>query len=104
MTLSPRKKEQLGVFLGSLPNAAAVKLFGALEADRAKGGKGLPHMALIDDLRAQLLQRGAMPPPRRLDAKRMFSPRSKISSLVCAMEKSAVHGSPGLRWSRSGGS
>lgn len=72
MTLSPRKKEQLTAFLGSLPNAAAVKLFGALEADRIAGGRGLPHNSLLNDLREQLLQRGAIPPPRRIDARRMF--------------------------------
>lgn len=72
MALSPRKKEQLTAFLGSLPGAAALKLFAALEADRASGGRGLPHNMLLDDLRARLLERGAIPPPRRVDARRMF--------------------------------
>lgn len=72
MTLSPRKRQQLTAFLGGLPNAAAVKLFAALEADRASGGEGLPHNALLDDLRRQLLERGAAPPARRKDARRLF--------------------------------
>ncbi len=72
MALSPHKKEQLSAFLGSLPNAAALKLFAALEADRAAGGRGLPHTMLLDDLRGRLLEQGAAPPPRRPDARRMF--------------------------------
>ena len=72
MTLSPRKKEQLTAFLGGLPRAAAVKLFAALEADRAGGGDALPHNDLLDDLRGQLLQNGTALPVRRLDARRLF--------------------------------
>lgn len=72
MTISPRKREQLAAFLGGLPDAAALKLFAALEADRAAGGAGLPHDALLDDLRDRLLERGAMLPRRRADARRVF--------------------------------
>ncbi|MEM9617545.1 MAG: hypothetical protein AAF936_06255 [Pseudomonadota bacterium] len=72
MNLSPRKREQLTAFLGGLATATALKLFAALEADRAGGGKGLPHDELIDDLRDRLLNRGAVLPPRRPDAKRLF--------------------------------
>lgn len=71
MTLSARKRERLGAFLGELPAAAALKLFAALEDDRARGGKGLPHDALLDDLRRQLIERGS-PPMRRPNAKRTF--------------------------------
>jgi hypothetical protein len=71
MTLSPRKRERLGAFLGELPAAAALKLFAALEGDRARGGKGLPHDAILDDLRRQLVERGS-PPMRRPTAKRTF--------------------------------
>lgn len=72
MTISPQKRQKLAAFLGSLPNQTAIKLFGALEADRAGGGEGLPHNALLDDLRAQLLARGEILPTRRLDARRVF--------------------------------
>lgn len=72
MSLSPRKKERLSAFLGELPVAAAVKLFAAVEADMKKGGEGLPHGAILDDLRAALKARGAMPPKRPPDAKRLF--------------------------------
>lgn len=72
MTLTPQKKEQLAAFLASLPSGAALKLFAGLEADRAKGGKDLPHDLLLDDLRAQLLARGETFPQRRYDAKRLF--------------------------------
>lgn len=71
MTISPRKRERLSAFLGELPAAAALKLFVALEDDRAKGGKGLPHDAILDDLRRQLVERGAAP-KRRPNAKRTF--------------------------------
>lgn len=71
MTLSPRKRERLSAFLGELPVAVALKLFSALEADRASGGKGLPHDAILEDLRRRLVSRGA-PPGRRPSAKRTF--------------------------------
>jgi|GEM_PF-1764058 len=78
--MSSDKKEQLSAFLGGLSNAAALKLFAGLEADRAASrGKGaregkpvLPHGMLLADLRAQLLTRGAVLPSRKYDAKRMF--------------------------------
>lgn len=72
MTISAHKKEQLSAFLGGLPNATALKLFAALEADRLAGGEDLPHGALLGDLRAQLLLRGAILPSRKVDAKRLF--------------------------------
>ncbi|WP_411816183.1 hypothetical protein [Hyphococcus sp. DH-69] len=72
MTLSPRKRERLSAFLGELPMAAAVKLFSALEADRAIGGKGLPHNAILDDLRQRLASRNADLPSRPENAKRAF--------------------------------
>ena len=70
--MQPRIKKQLTTFLGELPNAAAVKLFGALEADRARGGDGLPHDVLLDDLRQRLRERGAIFPARKNNAKRVF--------------------------------
>lgn len=72
MTISPRKREQLAAFLGSLPEAAALKLFAALEADRAAGGKELPHSELLAPLRERLLERSAVLPRRRADARRVF--------------------------------
>lgn len=72
MSLSPRKRERLGAFLGELPVAAAVKLFSTIESDRKKGGEGLPHDAILDDLRAALMARGAAPPKRPPTAKRAF--------------------------------
>jgi len=71
MGLSQRKRERLSAFLGELPVAAAVKLFAALEGDRDAGGEGLPHNALLDDLRRKLRERGAAP-VRRPSAKRTF--------------------------------
>ncbi|PQA87255.1 hypothetical protein [Hyphococcus luteus] len=71
MTLSPRKRERLSAFLGELPVAAALKLFSALEADRAAGGKDIPHDAILGDLRRKLIERGS-PPVRRPSAKRTF--------------------------------
>lgn len=72
MKISQRKRDQLSAFLGSLPTASALKLFAALECDRRTGGEGLPHDALLDDLRQRLLQRGAVMPARAMDAKRLF--------------------------------
>ncbi|WDI32142.1 hypothetical protein PUV54_02915 [Hyphococcus flavus] len=72
MSLSPQKKERLSAFLGELPVAAAVKLFAAVEADRAGGGEGLPHDDILNDLRAALKARGGAPPNRPPDAKRTF--------------------------------
>jgi hypothetical protein len=72
MIISPRKREQLATFLASLPEAAARKLFAALEADRAAGRGDLPHADLLDPLRARLLQTAIGLPERRRDAKRVF--------------------------------
>ncbi len=71
MPLSSRKRERLSAFLAELPVAAALKLFTALEADRAAGGKDIPHDAILEDLRRKLVERGA-PPVRRPSAKRTF--------------------------------
>ncbi|MEO1136517.1 MAG: hypothetical protein AAFW68_07905 [Pseudomonadota bacterium] len=71
MSLSPQKRERLSAFLGELPVAVGLKLFAALEADRAAGGKGLPHNEILNGLRRQLVERGA-PPQRRPSAKRTF--------------------------------
>lgn len=72
MSLSSRKRERLSAFLGELPVAAAVKLFSAIESDRKKGGEGLPHDAILEDLRAALIARGAAFPRRAPNAKRTF--------------------------------
>ncbi|MEX6632142.1 hypothetical protein [Hyphococcus lacteus] len=72
MTLSPRKRERLSAFLGELPVAAAVKLFSALEIDRAVGGKGIPHNAVLEDLRQRIASRSASLPARPQNAKRSF--------------------------------
>lgn len=72
MTVSPQKMERLAAFLGELPLAAATKLFAALEADRRAGGKGLPHDALIGELRRRLAEAGAPAPQRARSAKRTF--------------------------------
>ncbi len=95
MSLSARKQKRLSAFLGSLPTASALKLFAALEADRDKvSGAGLdggasvgvrfftrgkpkannelPHDELLHDLRKRLVQRGAILPLRKIDARRIF--------------------------------
>jgi len=69
--LSPRKRQQLTAFLAGLPEAAALKLFAALEDEHAAGGE-LPRDVLMAGLRERLLERGAPFPARRLDAKRVF--------------------------------
>ncbi|HPE31038.1 MAG TPA: hypothetical protein PLV61_07570 [Parvularculaceae bacterium] len=70
--LTPEKHERLLEFLGALPNAAALKLFTALERERAAGGRGLPYDALIEQLRDQLKARGAAFPSRPKNAQRLF--------------------------------
>ena len=70
--LSTEKREQLTAFLGSLPTATALKVFAALEADRAAGGKELPHDEMIGKLREKLLSQDAVFPSRRQDAQRLF--------------------------------
>ena len=82
MSLSAKKREQLSAFLGSLSNAVAAKLFSALEYDRVRTSSAasasgvrkdnLPYDLLLDDLRAQLLERGAVLPGRMITAKRVF--------------------------------
>lgn len=71
-TLSKDKRARLAAFLGSLPEETAARLFAALEADRARGGKGLPHDALLDDLRGKLIARDAAFPVRPPSAQRLF--------------------------------
>lgn len=71
-TLSPEKRARLVEFFGSLPDATAARLFAALEHDRARGGKGLPHDALIADLRRQLAAHDAAFPARPMTAQRLF--------------------------------
>ncbi|GJL92786.1 hypothetical protein [Hyphococcus sp.] len=71
MGLSQHKRDRLGAFLGGLPVASALKLFAALELDRAQGGKGIPHDVILDDLRRQINARGAFP-NRKPSAKRTF--------------------------------
>ena len=108
MTFSAQKKEQLTEFLGSLPNAAALKLFKGLEAERlvgpANGKTNLPHDMLLGELRAQLLARGAALPGRRKDANGFSSLRLKTFLSAPMVRKSVVHGLPGVRLSQSGGS
>jgi len=80
--MTPRKKHQLSAFLGALPNATALQLFAAIEADYARenpgerensgGSSGLPHDDLLSDLRRRLCERGEILPTRPPTAKRIF--------------------------------
>lgn len=70
--LSPETHARLAAFLGALPAAAAVKLFAALEADRARGGGGLPHDELLEELRRALKAQGRAFPDRPKTAQRLF--------------------------------
>ncbi|NWG72614.1 MAG: hypothetical protein HXY23_13570 [Parvularculaceae bacterium] len=70
--LSPAKRARLVAFLGGLPPGPAGKLFAALETDRARGGAALPHDALLDILRAELVAREGKFPPRQRNAERVF--------------------------------
>ena len=70
--VAPEKWARLLVFLGGLPVAAASKLFAVLETDRARGGKGLPHDALINHLRAALFEAKGEFPARTPTAQRLF--------------------------------
>lgn len=70
--LSPETHARLAVFLGGLPAATAVKLFAALEADRARGRGGLPHDELLDELRRALKAQGRAFPDRPKTAQRLF--------------------------------
>lgn len=47
-------------------------MFAALEHDRARGGKGLPHDDLIEELRVELISKGAPFPPRAKSSRRLF--------------------------------
>ena len=68
--VSPRKWARLSSFLGALPPAAAARLFAALEA--APAGEGLPAGAVLQSLRARLIEEEAPFPPRRRTAQRLF--------------------------------
>lgn len=72
LQLSAEKRARLLKFLGALPDATASRLFAAIEHDRARGGRGLPHDALLDDLRARLQAHAAAFPKRPPTAKRCF--------------------------------
>jgi len=69
--LSSDRRQRLLKFLGGLPPAAAAKLFATIEADRARGGKSLPHGLLIDALRPELARVGRLP-SRPKTAQRIF--------------------------------
>ena len=100
MKISPRKREQLSVFLGTLSNATALKLFAAIEADESGG---LPRDELLDDLRGQLLSRGAILPARQPDARRLFFTPFEDFLLAPMRSRKNVHGSPGVPSRQSGG-
>jgi hypothetical protein len=70
--LSETKRAKLSAFFGSLPGQTAARVFAALEHDRARGGKGLPHDDLIEELRVELLVKGAAFPPRAKSSRRLF--------------------------------
>lgn len=72
MALSQDKREKLSSFLGALPEAPATRLFAAIEADRAQGGRDLPHDEILASLRARLLDRGNALPERAPTAQRIF--------------------------------
>ncbi|MBY0420891.1 MAG: hypothetical protein K2Q06_01220, partial [Parvularculaceae bacterium] len=70
--LSPAKKAKLSAFLAALPGQTATRVFAALEHDRARGGRGLPHDDLIAELRSELLAKGASFPARARTTQRLF--------------------------------
>lgn len=70
--LTPEKQKRLLEFLGALPTASAVKLFAALERERASGGEGLPYDLLLEELRGRLKARHAAFPARPKSAQRLF--------------------------------
>lgn len=72
LPLSSEKHARLAEFLGGLPAATASKVFAALEAERARGGRGLPYDALLEDLRETLKARGGPFPARPKTAQRLF--------------------------------
>jgi hypothetical protein len=71
-TISAKKRARLLEFLGSLPPAAAAKVFAALEQDRARGGTSLPHDLILDRLRTELAAQGGRFPIRPKTAQRIF--------------------------------
>lgn len=70
--MSPEKKAKLSAFLAALPGQTATRVFSALEHDRARGGRGLPHDDLIAELRAEILAKGAAFPSRARSTQRLF--------------------------------
>ncbi len=71
--IAPARWARLEAFLGSMPAAAAGKLFATLEAARLKGADdGLPTAAMLQSLRARLGSDHAFFPPRPLTAQRLF--------------------------------
>lgn len=70
--LPPEKRAKLAAFFASLPGQSAARVFAALEHDRARGGAGLPHDALLEELRGEILAKGAKFPPRAKSAARLF--------------------------------
>lgn len=52
--LSQRTQVRLKQFLAALPDMLSARLAHAVEADRARGGTGLPHREILDALRPRL--------------------------------------------------
>lgn len=67
--IAPKKWARLEAFLGTLPPAAALRLFTALESG---GATGLPAAAMLAVIRTRLVESGAKLPPRRRSAARLF--------------------------------
>lgn len=71
--VAPARWARLEAFLGSMPAAAAGKLFATLEAARLEGADGgLPTAAMLQSLRARLGADHAYFPARPLTAQRLF--------------------------------
>ena len=71
--IAPARWARLEAFLGSMPAAAAGKLFATLEAARLRGADaGLPTAAMLQSLRARLAPEAALFPARPLTAQRLF--------------------------------
>jgi len=65
--LTPEKSRMLELFLGQLPEKAAMRLAQAVEIDRLNGGRGLPHDLILGALRPALRHRHERTPtPLRL--------------------------------------
>ena len=70
--IAPAKMARLQSFLGALPTASATKLFGVLEAGRARGPADLPYDDMLSTLREKLFEADATPPRRVMTAQRWF--------------------------------